>query len=282
MNIDMKPYDPKLNPNKSLEETIENFIAWIRTSNRGTASVLKSVSDKLLDISTLEENLKTLETSQLEAMSQISELLTKVTEISNVDQNQSEPTDFQDQVKNSLAHINNQVKQQTESIAKIQDELLSEFTQSMNKIEGSILDIKSDIVTINTQLKITRNEPKPSSFGEKTVQDELTKIREKIVCKSEQDKATIVQILDDLIIHLGQEIIEISGIELKQELIKARTLVYEKTEGLAPRFRKMMDNLTEVINDETLYSSASLELILVEGLRYIREIYHSAPVGHHD
>jgi K+/H+ antiporter YhaU regulatory subunit KhtT len=60
-----KPYDPKLNPNKSLEQTIENFIAWIRTSNRGTASVLKNISDKLLDISKTEQSLKDLESSQI-------------------------------------------------------------------------------------------------------------------------------------------------------------------------------------------------------------------------
>jgi DNA repair ATPase RecN len=103
----MKPYDPKLNPNKSLEETIENFIAWIRTSNRGTASVLKNVSDKLMDISNTEEDLKTLQTSQIEAMTQINKLLTKVTNLSNMDQGQSEPTDFQNDLQNSLVQINN-------------------------------------------------------------------------------------------------------------------------------------------------------------------------------
>jgi hypothetical protein len=152
----------------------------------------------------------------------------------------------------------------------------------MNKIEGAILDIKSDIVTIYTQLKIKREEAKTTTLNEKSIQEEFTKIREQIICKTEQDKATIIKSIDDLITHLTEEVIEISGIELKQELIKARTGVYEKKEGLAPRFRKMMDNLSEAINDESLYSSTTLDLILVEGLRYIREIYHSAPVGQHD
>ncbi|MHA1444269.1 MAG: hypothetical protein ACTSR4_05910, partial [Candidatus Hodarchaeales archaeon] len=94
----MKPYDPKLNPNKSLEETIENFIAWIRTSNRGTASVLKNINDKLLDISKTEESLKKLETSQVDNLKQISDLLTTVSDLSSKENIQEESTDFQNEI----------------------------------------------------------------------------------------------------------------------------------------------------------------------------------------
>ena len=67
----MKVYDPELNPGKTLEETIQNFINWIRMSNRNTANVLKSVNEKLKDISQTEENLKALETSQLSGLDKI-------------------------------------------------------------------------------------------------------------------------------------------------------------------------------------------------------------------
>ncbi len=273
----MKPYDPKLNPNKSLEETIENFIAWIRTSNRGTASVLKNINDKLLDISKTEESLKKLETSQVESLKQISNLLTTVSDLSSNENIQEESTDFQNEIQVSLNTITNQLKQLTDSIKDNQEEMQSEITLSMNRVEGVILDIKSDITTINSQLKIKKTET--TAFSDRNIQQELTKIREQIICKTEQDKATILQIIDDLISYLANELVEISGIDVKKQLVNARTRVYEKTEGLAPRFRKMMDNLIEAINDDTLYSSENLELLLIEGLRYIREIYSSAPIG---
>lgn len=273
----MKPYDPKLNPNKSLEETIENFIAWIRTSNRGTASVLKNINDKLLDISKTEESLKKLETSQVESLKQISNLLTTVSDLSSNENIQEESTDFQNEIQVSLNTITNQLKQLTDSIKDNQEEMQSEITLSMNRVEGVILDIKSDITTINSQLKIKKTET--TAFSDRNIQQELTKIREQIICKTEQDKATILQIIDDLISYLANELVEISGIDVKKQLVNARTRVYEKTEGLAPRFRKMMDNLIEAINDDTLYSSQNLELLLIDGLRYIREIYSSAPIG---
>ena len=275
----MKPYDPKLHPDKTLEENIANLIAWIRTSNRGTASVLKNISDRLLDISKTEESLKSLETSQVETLNQINDLLEKVSEISAKNSTNEESTDFQNILQNSLDSINKQMGLLTDSIKKNHEDVQSEITSSLNKLEMEILDMKSDIISINSQLKISSQKKEAASSGDKTVQQELTKIREQIICKTEQDKAIVLQIIDTLISYLTDDVVEISGIDLKKRLVEARTHVYEKTEGLAPRFRKMMDNLMEAINDETLYSPATLDLLLVEGLRYIREIYHSAPVG---
>ena len=303
-----KPYDPKLNPNKSLEQTIENFIAWIRTSNRGTASVLKNISDKLLDISKTEESLKDLESSQIANLKQINELLTKVSDLSSKDNTQNESSDFQQEIQSSLDDITSQMKQLADSVnvnkEKMQfqssfeavtsqltqladsinvnqEEMQSEITFGMNRIEGDILEIKSDIIAINSQLQIKSKKDETTPTSDKSIQQELSRIREQIICKTEQDKATILQIIDGLISNLVGEV-EISGIELKKQLVTARTLVYERTEGLAPRFRKMMDNLASAISEETLYSSASLELVLIEGLQFIREIYSSAPVSHHD
>ena len=275
----MKPYDPKLHPDKTLEENIANLIAWIRTSNRGTASVLKNISDRLLDISKTEESLKSLETSQVETLNQINDLLEKVSEISAKNSTNEESTDFQNILQNSLDSINKQMGLLTDSIKKNHEDVQSEITSSLNKLEMEILDMKSDIISINSQPKISSQKKEAASSGDKTVQQELTKIREQIICKTEQDKAIVLQIIDTLISYLTDDVVEISGIDLKKRLVEARTHVYEKTEGLAPRFRKMMDNLMEAINDETLYSPATLDLLLVEGLRYIREIYHSAPVG---
>jgi len=194
-----KPYDPKLNPGKSLEETIENFIAWIRTSNRGTAGVLKNINDKLLDISKTEQNLKALESSQVESLKQINELLTKVSDVSSDGQSQSEPTDFQNEIKDSLGTIENQLRQLNDSIKLNQEEIESEITLSMNRLEGAILDVKSDIVTINSRLQIERKKPEPTTASDQNIQYDMTKIREQIVCKTEQDKETILQIIDELI-----------------------------------------------------------------------------------
>ncbi|MHA1543167.1 MAG: TM1812 family CRISPR-associated protein [Candidatus Hodarchaeales archaeon] len=251
----MKPYDPKLHPDKTLEENIANLIAWIRTSNRGTASVLKNISDRLLDISKTEESLKSLETSQVETLNQINDLLEKVTEISVKNSTHEESTDFQNILQNSLDSINKQIRLLTDSIKKNHEDVQSEITSSLNKLEMEILDMKSDIISINSQLKISSQKKEAASSGDKTVQQELAKS------------------------YLTDDVVEISGIDLKKRLVEARTHVYEKTEGLAPRFRKMMDNLMGTINDNTLYSRTTLELLLVEGLRYIREIYHNAPIG---
>jgi hypothetical protein len=154
----------------------------------------------------------------------------------------------------------------------------SEFTQGMNKIESAILDVKSDILVINSQLKISL---KTTDVGaiEKNVKEELAKIRKQIVCKTENDKAKILTIIDTLIGDLSIEHLEISGLDLKKRMIEARTQVYEQTQGLAPRFRIMMDNFMRAINDETMYSSDTIQLLLIKGILHIREIYQSAPIG---
>ena len=174
-----KPYDPKINPNKTLEETIENFIAWIRTSNRGTASVLRNISDKLLDISKTEENLKTLEISQGESLQQIKELLTAVSSLSSKDSDQNESTEHE--IQNSLNVITSQLKQLADSKKTNQEEMQSEITLSMNRLEGVILDIKSDIITINSQLHIQSEKVERTAIGDRNIQEELTKIRQQIV-----------------------------------------------------------------------------------------------------
>ncbi|MHA2032924.1 MAG: hypothetical protein ACW99Q_26450 [Candidatus Kariarchaeaceae archaeon] len=278
----MKPYDPKLNPNKSLEENIENLIAWIRSSNRGTASVLKNITDKLRDISSTEQNLKSLENTIEETLNQIKIALESFSEQTGEDPTENDSTEFQADVENSFDSIKGQIKHLDDSVREIHEEIRSDITSSMNRLEWDILAMKSDIATINSQLRISSQKVESVDTKEKNIQQELTKIREQIICKTEQDKATILQIIDSLILHLAHEVVEISGLDLKKQLVSARTQVYEKTEGLAPRFRKMMDNLMETINDDTLYSPTTLDFILVEGLRFIREIYHSAPVGQHD
>ncbi|MHA2330294.1 MAG: hypothetical protein ACXACR_17375, partial [Candidatus Hodarchaeales archaeon] len=137
----------------------------------------------------------------------------------------------------------------------------------------------SDIKLINSQLKIPLRKSE-AAIIEKNVKEELTKIRAQIVCRTEQDRANILAIIDTLIEDLSKEFLEISGLDLKKRLIETRTQVYEQTEGLAPRFRIMMDNFMGAINDEALYSSEALKPLLIEGINYIREIYQSAPIGH--
>ncbi|MHA2318527.1 MAG: hypothetical protein ACXAC6_12325, partial [Candidatus Hodarchaeales archaeon] len=90
----MKPYDPKLNPNKTLEENIENLIAWIRSSNRGTASILKNISDKLRDISSTEQNLKSLENTIEETLNQIKIALESFSEQTGEDPTENDSTEF--------------------------------------------------------------------------------------------------------------------------------------------------------------------------------------------
>ncbi len=278
----MKVYDPELNPGKTLEETIQNFINWIRMSNRNTANVLKSVNEKLQDISKTEENLKTLEASQLTELDKIDKMLTSISQITQQNNSQDETTDSIRELQFMINSLSTQMKDITSFITNFQEIMESEFTQGMNKIEGDILDVKSDIALINSQLKIPLETISPSGGGEKDIKQELTKIRKQINCKTEQDKASILAIIDGLIEDLSREMIEISGLDLKKRLIQARTQVYEQTEGLAPRFRKMMDNHMDTINDGTLYSAVALAPLLIEGIRHIREIYASAPVGQID
>ncbi|MHA2173327.1 MAG: hypothetical protein ACXABI_00735 [Candidatus Hodarchaeales archaeon] len=278
----MKPYDPVLNPGKSLEETIQNFIDWSRMTNRNTASVLKSVNEKLLDISKTEENLKTLEASQLAGLDKIEKMMKSISQSTPQNNSQNETSDSYHELQQAINSLRGQMKEITDSITNYQETMESELTHGLNKIESAILDVKSDIVLINSQLKVPFKTIKSSSGIEKNIKQELTKIREQIVCKTEQDKAQILTIIDKLIEDISREMIEISGLDLKKRLIEARTQVYDQTEGLAPRFRKMMDNHMGAINDETLYSSVTLEPLLIEGIRYIREIYQNAPVGQID
>ncbi|MHA1975903.1 MAG: hypothetical protein ACW98I_03250 [Candidatus Hodarchaeales archaeon] len=275
----MKPYDPKLNPGKTLEETIQNFIEWTRMSNRNTTGVLRSVNEKLDEISKTEENLKALESSQVAGLEKIDQILTSLSQSSAQDSSQTETSDSYDKMKTAIESLNKQMTDISNSFKNYRETIESEFTQGMNKIESAILDVKSDILTINSQLAIPLKKIEYSSSVEKNIKQELTKIRSQIVCQTEVDKANILSIIDSLIKDITGELIEISGLDLKKRLIEARTQVYEQTEGLAPRFRIMMDNFMGAINDETLYPSSALTPLLIEGIKHIREIYHSAPIN---
>ncbi len=275
----MKPYDPKLNPGKSLEETINNFIEWIRMSNRNTTSVLRSVNEKLDDLSTTEANLKSLEVSQIAGLEKIENLLGSISQITDDTDSPNGQSDSISEMHDAIVLLTSQLKEISKSFANYQETINSQFTQGMNTIEKAILVIKSDISVINSQLEIPIRKSEPSSVSERTIQQELSKIRSQIVCLSEQDKANILTIIDNLISDLSTDLLEISGLDLKMRLVEARTQVYEQTEGLAPRFRIMIDNFMGVVNEDTLYSKDSLKPLLIEGLQHIREVYHSAPVG---
>ncbi len=274
----MAAFDPELNPGKTLEETLNNFITWIRNSNRGTASLLRSINDKLGDISKREENLKSLEASQIKLMDQINKVIDNSTTTSDQSDSQGDIADFNKEFRLLVVGVINQLKDLAKSTVTTQEIIEMEFTHSMDKIEGAVLDIKSDIMLINSQLKIPpkKVESKPIR---RDVKRGIERIQQQIICKTEQDKATVLKIIDEMIANLLDVKVEISGLDVKKRLIMARTQVYDQTEGLAPRFRKMMDNLMEAINDQSLYSSGTLEPLLIEGIRHIREIYHSAPVG---
>ena len=278
----MDKYDPELNPGKTLEETMNNFIAWIRDSNRGQMSLLRNISDRYSDISKTEENLKLLEKSQTEVVNQPKIILESLNTSSEKGDSQDDFIGFTEEVRlavdSASTTLTKMFKELTESVLAHQEAMESEYTQSMNKIEEAILDIKSDIVLINSQLKVPpkKTEVKPVT---RDFNLELARIQQQITCKTEQDKATILEIINNLINDLSNIKVEFSGLEVKKRLISARMQVYDRTEGLAPRFRKMMDNLMGVINEESSYSSGTLDPLIIEGIRNIREIYHSAPVG---
>jgi hypothetical protein len=183
------------------------------------------------------------------------------------------------ELQEAVVTLANQLNSLSESIKTYQNTIESQLTHGMNTLERTIIDIKSDINNINSQLKIsTKNVITPESTG-KTIQEELSKIRSQIICPTEEDKEKISEIVNLLIKDLSEEYIEILGLDLKKRLIEARTQVYEQTEGLAPRFRIMMDNFMGIISDETIYTKTVLDHLLIEGLRHISEIYQSAPVG---
>ena len=275
----MKPYDPKLNPGKTLEETIQNFIEWIRMSNRNTTSVLRSVNEKLDDISKTEDNLKSLEASQVAGLEKIDQMFSSISQMTTQDNSQTEVAASYDKMQIAIESLSSLMKEMADSFKNYKETMESEFTLGMNRIESAILDVKSDILTINTQLAIPPKKMESFEGTEKNIKQELTKIRSQIICRTEQDKANILTIIDNLIGDMSEEFLEIAGLDLKKRLIEARTQVYEQTEGLAPRFRIMMDNFMGAINDETLYSSNALKPLLIEGISHIREIYQSAPVN---
>ncbi len=274
----MKPYDPKLNPGKTIEETIENFIEWIRMSNRNTSSVLRSVNEKLDDLSKTEENLKALENAQVARLEKIDQLMVTVTQLPQ-DKLENESSDSLGDLHEAISSLTNEVRNISKSISKYQEYFESQLTHGMNTLEGTILNLQTAIQEINSELRIPNKEIEAPVISERTIQQELSKIRSQIICPSEDDKSKILTIINTLIDDLSGDIVEITGLNLKKRLIDARTQVYEQTEGLAPRFRIMIDNFMGVIRDGTIYSRSALDHLLIEGLKNIYEIYQSAPVG---
>lgn len=180
-------------------------------------------------------------------------------------------------------YINSQISKQKESVT---DDILNLSENILPNIIANITNLGKMLVEIRrTVLGLESKLTSPSGIIsdiiiEGDVQDVLQSFPRQITYKSKDHKVIVLNILDGLINNFSGKTISIDELEgsfIKQMFINARTQVYEKTEGIAPRFRQAMDTLIALFQDGAVYPISNLESV-VRSLRDIRKMYETAPV----
>lgn len=311
---------PMVSP--ELEETLRDFIKVARRQNIGTASMLKSISDKLALISKKEEDLIFLEKTKTEKLDELRVFLTRIEDVSNKKElNEDEPfkevitkitpmseqlenleRNYQESIENisMLRDTNQKISNQIEEIKdllgtsenrmndsfkqfqNLKDQMIPSIMERISDLEATILELKNMVSNINLTSLMTPSEIiKDISIEGTELQETLRTIPRQIIYKTEEDKISMMSIIDSLIfVFSGEEtgLDELEGNFIRQLLISARSQVYDRTQGLAPRFRQAMDALLSLFVDEAIYPIKNLQSI-VSSLKDLRKIYDSAPIA---
>jgi len=305
-----------------LEETLRDFIKVARRQNIGTASMLKSISDKLALISKKEEDLIFLEKTKTEKLDELrvfltriedvssektstedepfKEVMTKITPMSeqleNLERNYQESnmnisilrdinkkiSNQIDEMKDLLRTSENRMNDSFKQFQNLKDQMIPNIMERISDLEATILEVKNMVSDINlTSLRTPSEIIKDISIEGTEIQETLKTIPQQIIYKTEEDKISMMSIIDSLIfVFSGEEtgLDELEGIFIRQLIISARSQVYDRTQGLAPRFRQAMDALLSLFVDEAIYPINNLQSI-VSSLQDLRKIYDSAPIA---
>lgn len=277
---------------EDLEETVRDFIKAARRQNVGTASILKSISDKLALISKKEEDLVFIEKTKTENLEEIKNFLTTLEKV--LGEKEDEGGDTLGEIFSQIQPIKSQLeslekntslsREEIKEILANQQEIFNssfkEFQSIISKkieeLENSISDVQRIVGDINSKLMAPSGVIKDISLEGKDI---IVGLPQQIIYKSEEDKITVLSIIDSLLFVFSGESpeIELEGTFIKQMLISARSQVYDQTEGIAPRFRQAMDSLLALFEDEAIYPVATLTSV-VESLKKIKDIYEAAAI----
>lgn len=277
---------------EDLEETVRDFIKAARRQNVGTASILKSISDKLALISKKEEDLVFIEKTKTENLEEIKNFLTTLEKV--LGEKEDEGGDTLGEIFSQIQPIKSQLeslekntslsREEIKEILANQQEIFNssfkEFQSIISKkieeLENSISDVQRIVGDINSKLMAPSGVIKDISLEGKDI---IVGLPQQIIYKSEEDKITVLSIIDSLLFVFSGESpeIELEGTFIKQMLISARSQVYDQTEGIAPRFRQAMDSLLALFEDEAIYPVAMLTSV-VESLKKIKDIYEAAAI----
>ncbi len=150
------------------------------------------------------------------------------------------------------------------------------ISKKFEELENSINDVQRIVEDINSKLVAPSGVIKDISLEGKDI---IVGLPQQIVYKSEEDKITVLSIIDSLLFVFSGESpeIELEGVFIKQMLINARSQVYDQTEGIAPIFRQAMDSLLALFEDEAIYPVVTLPSV-VESIKKIKDIYEAAPI----
>ncbi len=182
---------------------------------------------------------------------------------------------FQEFEENQTKHneaFNSEILNQSENI-------LPSIIANLGNLGNIIVEIRRSVLGIDSKLVSPSGMVAEINVEGKELQQVLQNVQH-IVYKVEKHKSMVLSIIDGLIETFSGKTLTIDELEgsfIKQMFINARTQVYEKTEGIAPRFRQAMDALIGLFEESSVYPISNLTSV-VRSLRDIRKLYETAPV----
>ncbi|MFX0183087.1 MAG: hypothetical protein ACFE95_08410 [Candidatus Hodarchaeota archaeon] len=254
-------------------DELRTFLTRIEeVSNKENSTKDEPFNEIISKITPMSEQLDTLERNYKESIENISKL-------SDTNQNIGDQIE---EIKDLLRTSEDRMNESFTQFQSIKDQMIPNIMERISDLEATILEVKNMVSDINLTSFMTPSEIiKDINIEGTEVQETLRKIPQQIIYKTEEDKISMMSIIDSLIfVFSGEEtgLDELEGRLIRQLLISARSQVYDRTQGLAPRFRQAMDALLSLFVDEAIYPIKNLQSI-VTSLQDLRKIYDSAPIA---
>lgn len=270
-----------------------------KNHNMAMVSLLKNVRDKLEVIEQVEWKIKDIEDTTENKIIEINTGLEILQNLLNNQQNSdiiekklsAHDKRFSSLVKSSqsmetrLSELINLQKTMQQENQNLKHDLLNLSENMVPNIIGNLSDLgqiiaemRRSILEMNTKLLTSNTITEEINIKGIQVPELMQKFPKQITYKSQEHKETVTRIIKDLIdTFKGTNLVidEIEGSFIKQMFVNARTLVYEKTEGIAPRFRQSMDNLSSLFDDSAIYPISALTPI-VNSLNDLLRVYEEA------
>ncbi len=254
-------------------EVIEQVGGKIMDIENNAENKIEEINVGLVRLQTLIRNKQNGDSTEKKITSHEEKLSSLVKSQQDIESQLSELISFQENMKKENADLKI-------DILNLSENMVPSIIGNLSELGSIVIEMRRGVKEINAKLFTPSTVIEEISIDETKLPKLMEKFPKQITYKSQEHKDTVIRIIKDLIDSFkGTNLVidEIEGTFIKQMFVNARTTVYEKTEGVAPRFRQSVDRIISLFDDNGMYPISSLTPI-VNSLSDLLRVYKDAIV----